>query len=336
MIEELLEQINHNGSDRLNLYFITRELKEGIKSRSKVLEKYKFTVYAVDIDDEIKNHLFELSIDQLEYVIKKDLDITEYEVISDDTKQIFTYSMTNKAMSFADVVNEQLKNKSTIQKVKDLSSLTETAELWAYCVGFFDNDNNWFYSFRKILRGKTVVENNEKKVSFFRTKFDTISSKLEMVHGETINLDEKIDCLYVNDTFYIIQKTQFENITCISEEFKEKATEVAKELIDTGLIKGGDLLLKMVNEKPAVHKKLAKLQKLNNYKNLKKTDINKMLRIAKKFGGKLKKDKEGNLLLESDKDIDLTIKVLADFYKKGEFSGKPYGTFSGKKLEESK
>lgn len=336
MIKELLEQIKHNGEDRLNLYFITRELKKGIKSRSKVLEKYKFTVHAVDIDNEIKSHLFELSIDQLEYIIKKDLDIAEYEVVSDDTKQIFTYSMTNKVMSFADVVNEQLKNKSQIQKVKDLSSLTKNAELWAYCVGFFDNDNNWIYSFRKILRGKTVVENNKKKVSFFRTKFDTISSKLEMVHGETINLDEKIDCLYVNDTFYIIQKTQFENITCISEEFKEKAEQVANELIETGLIKGGEILKKMVEEKPSLHKKLAKLQKIDNYKNLKKTDINKMLRVAKKYGGKLKKDKEGNLLLETPNDVDLTIKVLADFYKIGEFSKKSYGTFSGKKLQESK
>jgi hypothetical protein len=293
----------------------------------------------VDIDEEIKNHLFELTRNQFRYILKKDLETTEYDVITDDIHQIFTYSMNNKAMSFADVVNNQLTNKSEIQKIKDLTSLVEKEELWAYCVGFYDDENEWFYTFRKILKGKVVVEDDsessQKKINFFRTKFDTESSKLEMLHGETINLDEKIDCIYADETFYIIQKTQFEQITCIAEEFKEKAAVVVSELIDTGLINGLELLAKQVEEKPAIHKKLVRLQKTNNYQNLKKTDITKMLRIAKRFGGKLKKDTDGNLLIENEKDIELTIRVLADFYKKGEFSGKPYGTFSGKQLKET-
>lgn len=340
MINELLEKIEENGSDRLNLYFITRILKDGVKSKNKVLEKYKFTVYSIDIDDEIKKHLYSLTCDQFKYILKKNMETSEYDVITDDLKQIFTYSMNNKAMSFADVINNQLNAKSQIPKIKDLTNLVEKEELWAYCVGFFDTSNDWFYTFRKILKGKVVVEdedsNSKKKFNFFRAKFDTTSSKLEMLHGETINLDEKIDCIYYDDVFYIIQKTQFEQITCIAEEFKERAEEVVVELIGTGLINGLELLSKQVEQNPGIHKKLVRLQKTNNYQNLKKTDINKMVRIAKKFGGKLKKDTNGNLLIENEKDIDLIIRVLADFYKKGEFSGKPYGTFSGKQLKESK
>lgn len=339
MIDELLEKVEENGSDRLNLFFITRTLKEGVKAKNKVLEKYQFTVYSVDIDDEIKGHLYDLTCNQFKYIIKKELDTTEYDVITDDLKRIFTYSIKNKAMSFADVVNNQLNNKSQITKIKDLTSLVGKEELWAYCVGFFNAKNDWFYTFRKILKGKVVVEeegkNSKKKVNFFRAKFDTVSSKLEMLHGETINLDEKIDCIYNDGIFYIIQKTQFEQITCISEEFKERAKKIVEELINTGLINGTDLLKRQVIDKPTIHKKLVRLQKTNNYQNLKKTDINKMLRVAKRFGGKLKKDTDGNLLLETEQDIELTIRVLADFYKKGEFSGKPYGTFSGKQLKES-
>lgn len=336
MIDELLQKVEENGADRLRLFFITRTLKDGIKARDKVLEKYKFTVYSVDIDDEIRKHIFDLTCNQFNYIIKKDLETAEYDVITDDLQQIFTYSMTNNAMSFADVVNNQLKNKTEIKKIKDLTSLVLNEELWAYCVGFYDDDNNWFYTFRKILKGKVVVDEEDKnikrKVNFFRTKFDLESSKLEMLHGETINLDEKIDCIYSDDTFYIIQKTQFEQITCIAEEFKERAETVVNELINTGLIKGLELLEEQVANKPSVHKKLVRLQKTNNYQNLKKTDINKMLRVAKRFGGKLKKDQDGLLVIESEVDIDLTIRVLADFYKKGEFSGKPYGTFSGKQI----
>ncbi|MEI7502815.1 MAG: Kiwa anti-phage protein KwaB-like domain-containing protein [Paludibacter sp.] len=339
MIDELLEKVEENGPDRLNLFFITRTLKDGVKSKGKkVLEKYKFTVYSVDIDKEIKEHLFKLTCDQFKYIIKKELETSEYDVITDDIPQIFTYSMTNKAMSFADVVNSQLINKSQIKKIKDLTSLVEKEELWAYCVGFFDDNDDWFYTFRKILKGKVVVEDDEKtksKVRFFRAKFDTVSNKLEMLHGETINLDEKIDCIYYEEIFYIIQKTQFEQITCIAEEFKERAEHVVKELEQTGLIVGLDLLSKQVEDKPAIHKKLVRLQKTNNYQHLKITDITKMLEIAEKFGGKLKQDKDGKLMIQTEQDIELAIKVLADFYKKGEFSGKPYGTFSGKQLKEN-
>ena len=338
MIGEFLEKVEENGPNNLNLFFITRTLKEGVKTKSKVLEKYKFSVYSIDIDEEIKNHLYNLTRAQFNYILKKDLETSEYDVITDDLRQIFTYSMNNKVMSFADVVNNQLNSKSQIPKIKDLTNLVEKEELWAYCVGFFDPNNEWFYTFRKILKGKVVVEeeDSKKKVRFFRAKFDVTSSKLEMLHGETINLDEKIDCIYHQNMFYIIQKTQFEQITCIAEEFKERAEEVVSELIGTGLISGLELLSKQVENNPAIHKKLVRLQKMNNYQNLKKSDVNKMLRIAKKFGGKLNKDANGNLLIENEKDIELAIRVLADFYKKGEFSGKPYGTFSGKQLTESK
>lgn len=337
MIIDLLEKIEENGSDKLNLFFITRKLKDGVRSRDLVLEKYQFIVYSVDIDEEIQKHLFELTKKQFLYVIKKGLETTEYDVISDDSQQIFTYSMSNKAMSFADVVNEQLINKSKIPKLKDLGALIESEELWAYCVGFYDEENNWTYTFRKILKGKVVVENEEGKtkgkLSFFRTRFDSESSRLEMLHGETVNLDEKIDCIYYDNIFYIIQKTQFEQITGIAEEFKETAENVVKTLKETGLISGIEIFEKYVQEKPTVHKKLVKLSKLNNYAGLKKSDITKMLQIAKRYGGLLKKDNSGNLLLESEKDIEMTIKVLADFFKKGEFSGKPYGTYSGKEIK---
>lgn len=339
MIKELLEQIQENGSERLSLFFITRKLKEGIKSRDKVLEKYDFIVYNVDIDDEVRKHLYQLTISQFNNVIKKDLETSEYDVITDDLRQIYTYSIKNKAMSFADVVNNQLVNKSKIQKVKDLASLISGEDLWAYCVGFYDEANNWFYTFRKILQGKVVIDEEDnkskiQKLNFFRTVMDTTSSKLEMLHGETINLDEKIDCIYNDDTFYIIQKTQFEQITGIVEEFKERAKSVIKELENTDMIVGLDLLAKQVEDKPALHKKLVRLQKLNNYQNLNKKGIDRMVKIAKKYGGKLKKDKNGKLLIENEQDIELTIKVLVDYYKTGDFSKKPYGTFSGKQIQE--
>lgn len=339
MINELLEKVNDLTSKNLHLYFVTRVLKPNIKARYKVLDKYDFLIYQVDINDEIRGHLYDLTIDQLSYISKKGLETSEYDAISDDTQQIFTYDATNKALSFADIVENKLQNKSQIPRVKNLTEIVNNQELWAYCVGFYDNNDNWFYTFRKILKGKVAVDegdssNRKSKLSYFRAKFNTESSKLELLKGETINLDEKIDCVFVNSTFYIIQKTQFELITCLTEDFKNHADTIADELIETGMFEGMELLKKRIQENPAIHKKLVRLKKTNNYENLNGTALNKMIRIAKKYGGVLKKN-DGKLVIENESDIDLTIKVLVDFYKKGEFSGKPYGTFSGRELKEN-
>ncbi len=149
-------------------------------------------------------------------------------------------------MSFLDIVENKLKNKSKIPKVNNLTEIVNSQELWAYSVGFFDENNNWIYSFRKILKGKVAVDedtNNSKKLfGTFRTKFNTESNKLEVLKGETIILDERIDCLYFEKIFYIFQKTQFEQITGLTEEFKEHAETIANELIATEMFLGMDLL----------------------------------------------------------------------------------------------
>lgn len=42
---------------------------------------------------------------------------------------------------------------------------------------------------------------------------------------------------------------------------------------------------------------------------------------------------ENKLSLDTEQDIDVILKALGDYYKKGEISGKPYGTFAGKELQ---
>ena len=56
-----------------------------------------------------------------------------------------------------------------------------------------------------------------------------------------------------------------------------------------------------------------------------------MQKVCKLHGDKLKV-KNGKLFIEDEGDIDLALKMLADYYKRGEVSGKAYGTFAGKQL----
>ena len=159
-LNELLEKIETVQTEDTRLFFITRLLRENIKKASKVIDKYIFKVYLVDVDDEIRQHLYDLTIEQLEYVIKKDFEIVDYDVVSDDTEHLFTYSMKNKLMSFSDVVCNQLNN--NISRINSIESiLTQNEELWAYCVGFNDLENkDWIYTFRKIQPGKVAIDEN--------------------------------------------------------------------------------------------------------------------------------------------------------------------------------
>lgn len=335
ILEELLEKLQNTKVDNTFLYFITRTLKPDIKKNAKVMDKFNFNTYQIDINDEIREHLHALTQEQFYYLSTKKTELTEYDVITDDTEQLFTYSMKNKAMSFSDVVNRQLKSK--IPKIDSLEELIVQEELWAYCVGFHNKGTDWIYSFRKILSSKVAIDESDSTKrgaisKFLRTRFNSKSQKLELIEGETINLDKQVDCVYYKDTFYIAKKTLFEQIVGLEEEFREQATAVVAELNDTNMIDGLDIISAQIESNPSIHKKLAKLARIGNYKDLDDKTIRKMQKVCKQYGDKLKV-KNGRLLIEDEGDIDLTLKMLADYYKRGEVSGKAYGTFAGRQLK---
>lgn len=335
ILEKLSEKLESIKIENSFLYFITRVLKPDTKKTSKILDKFLFKVYQIDVNEEIRKHLYSLTKEQFEYLSKRKTELHEYDVITDDTEQLFTYSMTNKAMSFADVVNNQLK--SNPPKIKSLEDIISEEELWAYCVGFHNKGTDWIYTFRKILSGKVAIDEKDgnKRNALqktIRTIFNSKSQKLELIEGETVNLDKQVDCIFYEDTFYIAKKTQFEQIVGLEEEFKIQASEVITELEATNMIEGLEILSRQITINPAIHKKLVRLSKIGNYKDLDEKIIKKMQKVCKQYGDKLKL-KDGKLFIEDEIDIDLALKMLSDYYKRGEVSGKAYGTFAGKQLK---
>ena len=340
-INELLEKISATKVEDAKLYFITRILREGIKKSAKMMDKFIFKVYQVDIDDEIRQYLYDCSKEQLEYVIRKEFEMIDYDVISDDTEHLFTYSMKNKAMSFADFVLNKLN--SNTPKVMGIDEIiSDIEELWAYCVGFNDVENSdWIYTFRKIQSNKIAIDEKENQKTLIskaiRTLFNTQSKKLELLKGETVNLDKQIDCVYYGETFYVIKKGYFEQIVGLQEEYKEQSIKMADDLERTKMITGVDKIREEIEKNPAIHKKLVRIAKHANYQTVTPKDVKQMQKVANKYKVKLNV-KDGKLAIEEKEDIDTILKMLADYYKTGDVTGKPYGTFSGKeiKLEENK
>ena len=334
ILEQLLEKFEDIKIENTFLYFITRVFKNDIKKNSKLMDKYQFNVYQIDIDSEIRNHLYDLTKNQLQHLISKKMEIQDYDVITDDTPQLLTYQMKDKKMSFADIVNSKLK--ANVPKIKNLEEVLLKEELWAYSIGFYSSDSNWLYSFRKILSGKVAIDvkdnpSRSKLQKTIRTIFNSKSKKLEMFPGETVSLDKQIDCLYYNNIFYIARKTQFEQIVGLEEEFRLQALEVISDLEKTNMIDGIEILSQQMEINPSIHKKLVRLSKIGSYHDLDEKDVNHMIKISNEYGNNLK-IKNGKLFIEDEKDIELALKMLGDYYKRGEVSGKSYGTYAGKQL----
>lgn len=207
-------------------------------------------------------------------------------------------------------------------------------QIKAYCVGFNDSEErDWIYTFRKIQSGKVAIDEKENKsiLKTIRTYFDTSNQKLELLKGETVNLDKQIDCIYYDETFYVIKKVNFEQIVGLQEEYKEQSKIVVNELRETGKFNGLEMIEEKIESTPSIHKKLVRIARIGNYRTIDDKIIKKMKTVCNRYGVKLNV-KEGKLSIEEEADIDTILKMLADYYKTGEVSGKAYGTFAGKEL----
>ena len=328
-IIDLLESIKSSQEQDVKLFFVTRAIKAGTTKRTLAKDKYLFNVYQIDCNEEVRLYLYEATINQLDKIIKKNYEMVDYDILSDETEHLFTYSIQNKVFSFNDVVTNQLQK--SVPKVTSIASLTEKEEMWAYCVEFYNPESeDRIFTFRKILPSKVGVD--EKAKNSFRAFFNTESQQLRLLKEETVNLDEQIDCIYHQDTFYVIKKAYFEQIVGLQEEFREKAHEIADKMIESGHFVGGDTLKELIDKKPSIHKKLIKVEKIGGYKNLTPKILKSMNKVCKKYGEELPVSND-KLSIENEGDLDTILRAFGDYYKIGEITGKPYGTFAGKELQ---
>lgn len=338
-LDEVLVKIKETQEKDVKLHFITRILKSGVGKRDKTLDKYVFKVYQIDVDDEIRGYLYDLSIKELERTLAKDYSLIDYDPISDDIDHLFSYKLKAETSSFSDVVVNQLGKE--LPKVESIDGIvSENEELWAYCIGFLDVENSmWIYTFRKIMISKIAIDeksDTSKSILWrqIRTIFDSSSKKLTLMKGEAVTLDKQIDCVYWEDTFYVLKKVPFEQIVGLQEEYHAKALEVVEGMQNTGLIDGLDAVEEELKTNTSLHKKLVKLQQAGGLESLDTNRIKKMAKVCKRYGEKIIVGTDGHIKITDRKDFETVIKAMCDYYKKGEVSGKSYGTFSGRELKE--
>ena len=95
-LEELLNLISSTSVDDTKLFFITRALKPKMKPKARAHEKYLYHVFQVDNDEELREYIYDTSISQLKSIVDKNYEMVDYDVLNDDTENLFSYPIQNK------------------------------------------------------------------------------------------------------------------------------------------------------------------------------------------------------------------------------------------------
>ncbi len=324
------------GSDKfsINVFFITREIREGVKKSAKTVDKYDFRAWLLDVSPDVKKFFTDNVADTLDKVVSSDThELEPYDVIADDLPdKLYTYALNN-ALSFSDVVSDQI----LPGKVDSISSLSEVkSNLWAYCLKIAGEEAG-FLVFRKLSKGMVVTDQSQGVKDKLSSFFDSETAELKASKNESITFDDKVDCLFLEDEFFVFRKKGFESIVGLEEEFKTAAGDVVDILQATDLVEGVEFIESMLKESRSLLKTLSNIAKKGHHHKLNHDEIDKMKDVLHKFEGKeLKLTDEGKLLLEDKNDVGYFVKLLNDYYKQGMVSGDYYGTNSGRLLNMEK
>ncbi len=317
-------------SSSLNLYFITRELKVGIARSAKVVDKYCFKAWGSDVSPELEEFFVKNLERQLDKVLESEsYELEPYDVISDDLpNRLYAYALNN-ALSFSDVVTNQI-IPGPNNPIKSLADVKNN--LWAYCLKMTSSEG-CFLIFRKLSKGKVVTDQNQTIKEKVSSYFDSTTAELKASLQESITFDDKLDCLFAEEEFFVFRKSGFENIVGLEEEFNEAANDVVDIVKATDLVEGIEHIEALLKESKSLLKTLSNIAKKGHHHKLNAEEIGKMRDVLHKFEGKaLKTTSEGKLLLEDKIDVGYFIKLLNDYYKQGMVSGDFYGTNSGRLL----
>lgn len=336
---ELYQKFSSLLEERTRLLLITRKLKEGIRRNSNELDKYDFLVYNVDINEEIRNYIFDVAKKAIGDVCIGDIEdeIGEFQPFGDDIQDIFSFSNINVIPSFTNVPTNKVTNTDGL--VRDLEGFLtkEDEELWAYCYQLYDEqEQDYIYCFRKKIKSSVAIPERDqqalpwKKITIMA---GTDNDSLEIFRKPSMELDDNIDFIFYDAAYYVLNRNYFEMVTGLKDLYIQDTRTVIEDLENADIIEGLEVLNERVVQMPSLIRIMALIKKLGNYERITKTTLKKMQNVCRDNHIALNVDLNNKkLIITNDNDVKNVVRLLCDYYKLGAVSGKSYGTYSGKLL----
>jgi hypothetical protein len=319
-LNKLLSFIQNAQGHRVRLYLVTRTIKQGNSKRARKLDKYEYNCLSINTDKNIQKELFNLFAENVTDCANKDkFSIEKYSIVTDDIeKKILLYTEKERISSFMHIVDEDLKDSSELTPVTDISNIAEN--LWAYIIEISLNDQI-VCGLRKMSPSKVLVSEKGNVIS---ASFKMKEKSLVLSNEQSIVFDKRLDVLYVDDIFYVIQKNNFEKIVGLESEYIEEAKLVVDKIMHSSNIEiSSDFdLLGEVESKNRFIRKFTKIK--NEIDKIDSNRIKKMQKIASSFGLKNFIVNKGKIIINNDEELDTVVKLIDDHYLSSQQTDKKY------------
>jgi hypothetical protein len=323
-LTEILGKIENVKDKRARLYFVTRKTKKGMSRSARARDKYEYKTWKIETDSQIQEELFSIIKGKLANIADTNqFTVTDYSLIGDDdSKKILTYVKKERLQSFMHIVDDDLKNASTLDAVTNLEEIAN--DIWAYIIEVY-TAKKIICALRKMAPSKVMV-GKKGILATFRTR----EKSLRLSTDQNISFDKAIDAIYYGDTFYVVSKDNFEEIVGLDEEYREEAKSVAEKIMKNPLICSSFDIGADIENKNRYIKKLAKIK--DEIDDLDSERIRRMKDVAKRFGQKFTVGKDGRIQLANEEDLDVMIKLLDDYFLESRQTDKKYGASVKKEM----
>lgn len=327
--DRIIEVARSANPRDVRLFLITREVRPGVSKNARQLGKYDYVAHRVDIATDLQELLISGLTDQLDKY--RDLPVGDYKVVDDDQEKVVRYDIGGRDFAFMSVLRQQMLQGPDIPPVVDLHAIQDN--VWAYCIMF--GSGSTCYALRKLSRGWISVDRvtnpGKRSIRRYRARFDTKTAKLEPVNGQMIFIDTKIDAVYADDCFYVLNKSGFERAVGLEDEYLQAADEFLDEIERSNAICVLEEMRDYIQSSIRVLKRLANIASDPNYRDVSPDRRAAWEEICKRRGYELRVQ-DGKVLIENRDDLDLIIKLLEDYFLTSPQTQADYGAVAKKRL----
>lgn len=333
-LKELAGTLSGFEAHQVQLYLITRRQREDLPKHSKSFDRFVFTPYHVDVNDDLQEYLKTRVNEEMRTVLAKGRELYPFDVTPDDAELDHVLTCSRRSgdiggfQHLLDALNGSVDERQLMQA--ELGQVLEN--VWAYCIRFQPSNVEApaAYCFQRFSPSKVARPEGASWQTLFISTSNVV--ELGLVKQQTMTLDCKVDCVYYGDDFYILSKKGFEDIAGLDEKYQERAHEFVQRLSECGQFIGLDHLTQASAQNVHMRRRLARFTKTGAHQTISPERREKMLEIAKRHNFSLKIDDDGKICIESPKDADLLIKLLDSYFLQCEQTGDSYGSFTKKRL----
>jgi hypothetical protein len=318
-LQDMLSIIQGSRTRKIRLYLVTRTIKPGIAARARVANKFEYRCFTINTNNDIQKELFDLFVAKMVNISNEDkFSLDNYSIVTDDAdRKVLTYTKKEKLKSFIHIVDTDLKNSSELDPVTSLSDIVDI--LWAYIIEISVHGET-ICAMRKMSPNKVLIAEKGKGIA---AVFQVNEKSLVLSKDQSIVFDKSLDALYADDTFFIIQKNNFEEIVGLEAEYREEAIRVADKIMHCPQIDLNFDLMDGIENKSRFIRKLTKIK--DEIETLDNKRVKKMQETASMFNLDFKVDKSGKIIIHDEKELDMVIRLLDDYYLKSPQTDKKYG-----------